>query len=140
MKIDINDDFETVFQNEAFAGFTVKQCIAAGAGLAAGFGSALALWHFTGLPPVQSTYVVVPVMVPFCALGFFHLSGEIPDKTVKGDMVCPQDRAPVLSGGRAARKEQAGVHYETMHTKRTGKEESPWPYLMRTSGSGTRNG
>ena len=43
MKIDINDDFETVFQNEAFAGFTVKQCIAAGAGLAAGFGSALAL-------------------------------------------------------------------------------------------------
>ena len=83
MKIDINDDFETVFQNEAFAGFTVKQCIAAGAGLAAGFGSALALWHFTGLPPVQSTYVVVPVMVPFCALGFFTYQGKSPIKLLR---------------------------------------------------------
>ena len=83
MKIDINDDFETVFQNEAFAGFTVKQCIAAGAGLAAGFGSALALWHFAGLPPVQSTYVVVPVMVPFCALGFFTYQGKSPIKLLR---------------------------------------------------------
>lgn len=83
MKIDINDDFEAVFQNEITAGFTLKQCIAVGAGLAAGLGLAVALWYYTGLTIVQSTYVVVPVMVPFCAIGFFTYQGHTPVKLLK---------------------------------------------------------
>lgn len=83
MKIDINDDFDTVFQNELFAGFTLKQCIAAGAGLVAGIGSAAALYHYTGLPIVQCTYIVVPVMVPFCAVGFFTYQGKSPVKLLR---------------------------------------------------------
>lgn len=83
MKIDINDDFDSAFQNEIFAGFTLKQCIAAGVGLLAGFGSAAALWYYTGLPIVQCTYIVVPVMVPFCVIGFFTYQGKSPVKLLK---------------------------------------------------------
>lgn len=83
MKIDINDDFDAAFQNEIFAGFSLKQCIAAGVGLAAGFGSAAVLWYHTGLPIVQCTYIVVPVMLPFCAAGFFTYQGKSPVKLLK---------------------------------------------------------
>lgn len=83
MKIDINDDFDLAFQNEIFAGFTLKQCITAGVGLLAGFGSAAALWYYTGLPIVQCTYIVVPVMVPFCVIGFFTYQGKSPVKLLK---------------------------------------------------------
>ena len=83
MKIDINDDFDTAFQNEIFAGFTLKQCIAAGVGLVAGFGSAAVLWYYTGLPIVQCSYIVVPIMVPFCAVGFFTYQGKSPVKILK---------------------------------------------------------
>lgn len=83
MKIDINDDFDTTFQNEIFAGFTLKQCVAAGIGLVAGFGSAIALYHYTGLPIVQCTYIVVPVMVPFCAAGFFTYQEKSPIKLLR---------------------------------------------------------
>lgn len=83
MKIDINDDFDAAFQNEIFAGFSLKQCIAAGVGLAAGFGSAAVLWYHTGLPIVQCTYIVVPVMIPFCVAGFFTYQEKSPVKILK---------------------------------------------------------
>lgn len=83
MKIDINEDFEAVFQNEIFAGFTSRQCICAGIGLLAGLGTMVALWHYTGMPVVQCSYVMVPVMVPFCAVGFFTYQGQSPLQLLK---------------------------------------------------------
>lgn len=83
MKIDINEDFEVVFQNEIFAGFTLRQCISAGIGLLAGLGTMIVLWHYTGMPIVQCSYVMVPVMVPFCAIGFFAYQGQSPMQLLK---------------------------------------------------------
>ena len=139
MKIDINDDFDTAFQNEIFAGFTLKQCIAAGVGLAAGVGSAAVLWYYTGLPIVQCSYIVVPVMVPFCAVGFFTYQSQSPIKLIKEMWYVHQTE--YLSYQAAERPERTGRIFTTKRQMpKKKKEESPWPYLMRTSGSGSRNG
>ena len=141
MKIDINDDFDTTFQNEIFAGFTLKQCVAAGIGLVAGFGSAIALYHYTGLP-IRSVYLYCSSSNGTVLCGWlFHISGKISCKNFKRDMVRPSDGAPDISGGRTTGKYRAGIyHEEEPAQKEERKEERPWPYLMRTSGSGTRNG
>ena len=141
MKIDINDDFDTTFQNEIFAGFTLKQCVAAGIGLVAGFGSRDCFVSLYG-PSDRSVYLYRSACNGSVLCNwFFHISGKISCKNFKRDMVRPSDGAPDISGGRTTGKYRAGIyHEEEPAQKEERKEERPWPYLMRTSGSGTRNG
>ena len=71
MKITINKDFEETFPNEFYSGFTLGQCLAAAIGLVFSIGTAWLLWKYFGIPLVECTYIAIPLMIPFCALGFF---------------------------------------------------------------------
>lgn len=72
MKIDINKNFEEAFPNEFYSGFTLRQCLAALIGLVISIGAAFLLWKYAGMPIVECTYITIPLMIPFCAIGFFE--------------------------------------------------------------------
>lgn len=78
MKIDLNRDFEEAFPNEAYAGFTMRQCAVAAAGFLCAAAVALAVWHFTGIGIVECSYIGIPVMIPICAAGFYAYQGQTP--------------------------------------------------------------
>lgn len=78
MKIDLNKDFEEAFPNEVYAGFTMKQCVVAAAGLVCAAAVALLVWHFTGAGIVECSYIGIPVMIPVCAAGFYAYQGQTP--------------------------------------------------------------
>ena len=76
MKITMNKDFEESFPNEFYSGFTFRQCICAALGLLYSIGVAWLLWSFLKLPLVECTYIAIPLMIPFCALGFFKYQNQ----------------------------------------------------------------
>ena len=82
MKITINKDFEESFPNEFYSGFTFGQCLAAAIGLFFSIGAAWLLWKTLGIPVVECTYVAIPLMIPFLAIGFFKYQKQ----TLKGIM------------------------------------------------------
>ena len=71
MKITINKDFEETFPNEFYSGFTLGQCLAAAVGLLFSIGTAWLMYKNLGISLVECTYIAIPIMIPFCALGFF---------------------------------------------------------------------
>ena len=83
MKININKDFEQAFPNEAFGGFTLKQCLTAAAGLLAAGITGLFLWRVTGIGIVECTYAGIPVMIPICILGFYKYQDQTPWEILK---------------------------------------------------------
>ena len=93
MKININEDFNEAFPDEAFAGFTLKQCLVGGGAFALAVAAALLLWRFAGIGIVECTYIAVPAMFPVCALGlgpfihFFnkHISEKLCGYPEKGE-------------------------------------------------------
>lgn len=83
MKININKDFEQAFPDEAFGGFTLKQCVTAGAGFLIAGITVISMWYVTGLGIVECTYAGIPVMIPVCILGFYKYQGQTPWKLLK---------------------------------------------------------
>ncbi len=75
MNIDINKDFDREFPDEVWGGFDLRKCLYAGAGLGTSIVSAACLWHFAGMDLVQAVYMMMPVMLLFCALGFAEKQG-----------------------------------------------------------------
>lgn len=76
MKIDINDDFNEAFPDEAFAGFTLRQCLVGGGAFALSVLLAFFLWRTAGIGIVECTYLAVPAMFPVCALGLGKYQGQ----------------------------------------------------------------
>lgn len=76
MKIDINEDFNEAFPEEAFAGFTIRQCLVGGGAFALSAVTAFSLWKFAGIGIVEGTYLAVPLMFPVCALGLGKYQGQ----------------------------------------------------------------
>lgn len=83
MKINMNKDFEQAFPDEAFGGFTLKQCLTAAAGILAAGITVISLQHVTGLGIVECTYIGIPVMIPVCILGFYKYQGQSPLQMLK---------------------------------------------------------
>ena len=75
MKININEDFNEAFPDEAFVGFTLRQCLVGGGAFALAVAAALLLWRFAGIGIVECTYIAVPAMFPVCALGLGRYQG-----------------------------------------------------------------
>ena len=76
MKININEDFNEAFPDEAFVGFTLRQCLVGGGAFALAVAAALLLWRFAGIGIVEGTYLAVPLMFPVCALGLGKYQGQ----------------------------------------------------------------
>ena len=63
MKIDINKDFETAYQQSIWKGLDLKQLIM------------VALWYFLNVPPQGGVYIGILAALPIPVLGLFKYRG-----------------------------------------------------------------
>ena len=99
MKININEDFNEAFPDEAFAGFTLKQCLVGGGAFALAVAAALLLWRFAGIGIVECTYIAVPAMFPVCALGLGRYQGQGIPQIIKERDYCRKTRRLLYEAG-----------------------------------------
>ncbi|MGN0969442.1 MAG: PrgI family mobile element protein, partial [Evtepia sp.] len=99
MKININEDFNEAFPDEAFAGFTLKQCLVGGGAFALAVAAALLLWRFAGIGIVECTYIAVPAMFPVCALGLGRYQGQGIPQIIKEWDYCRKTRRLLYEAG-----------------------------------------
>lgn len=75
MKIDINKDFETAYQQSIWKGLDLKQLITVGCFLPTVIGIMVALWYFLNVPPQGGVYIGILAALPIPVLGLFKYRG-----------------------------------------------------------------
>ena len=75
MKIDINKDFETAYQQSIWKGLDLKQLITVGCFLPTVIGIMVVLWYFLNVPPQGGVYIGILAALPIPVLGLFKYRG-----------------------------------------------------------------
>ena len=75
MKIDINKDFETAYQQSIWKGLDLKQLITVGCFLPTVIGIMVVLWYFLNVPPQGGVYIGILAALPIPFLGLFKYRG-----------------------------------------------------------------
>ena len=75
MKIDINKDFETAYQQSIWKGLDLTQLITVGCFLPTVIGIMVALWYFLNVPPQGGVYIGILAALPIPFLGLFKYRG-----------------------------------------------------------------
>ena len=121
MKININEDFNEAFPDEAFAGFTLKQCLVGGGAFALAVAAALLLWRFAGIGIVECTYIAVPAMFPVCALGLGRYQGQgIPQIITEWDY-CRKTKRLLYEAGEKPEGKERTFHMKKGAEDKTGR-------------------
>lgn len=121
MKININEDFNEAFPDEAFAGFTLKQCLVGGGAFALAVAAALLLWRFAGIGIVECTYIAVPAMFPVCALGLGRYQGQGIPQIIKEWDYCRKTRRLLYEAGEKPEGKERTFHMEKGAEDKTGR-------------------
>ena len=121
MKININEDFNEAFPDEAFAGFTLKQCLAGGGAFALAVAAALLLWRFAGIGIVECTYIAVPAMFPVCALGLGRYQGQGIPQIIKERDYCRKTRRLLYEAGEKPEGKERTFHMKKGAEDKTGR-------------------
>ena len=121
MKININEDFNEAFPDEAFAGFTLKQCLVGGGAFALAVAAALLLWRFAGIGIVECTYIAVPAMFPVCALGLGRYQGQGILQIIKEWDYCRKTRRLLYEAGEKQEGKERTFHMEKGAEDKTGR-------------------
>lgn len=83
MKIDMNKDFETEFQNTVWSGLTSREILIGGIALSLALGVGFLIWYFSGIPINVCVYFGLPVMAVIVGLGMIKYQGSSPWKLLK---------------------------------------------------------
>lgn len=121
MKININEDFNEAFPDEAFAGFTLKQCLVGGGAFALAVAAALLLWRFAGIGIVECTYIAVPAMFPVCALGLGRYQGQGIPQIIKERDYCRRTKRLLYEAGEKPEGKERTFHMEKGAEDKTGR-------------------
>lgn len=121
MKININEDFNEAFPDEAFAGFTLKQCLVGGGAFALAVAAALLLWRFAGIGIVECTYIAVPAMFPVCALGLGKYQGQGIPQIIKEWDYCRKTRRLLYEAREKPEGKERTFHMEKGAEDKTGR-------------------
>ena len=121
MKININEDFNEAFPDEAFAGFTLRQCLVGGGAFALAVAAALLLWHFAGIGIVECTYIAVPAMFPVCALGLGRYQGQGIPQIIKEWDYCRKTKRLLYEAGEKPEGKERTFHMEKGAEDKTGR-------------------
>ena len=121
MKININEDFNEAFPDEAFAGFTLKQCLAGGGAFALAVAAALLLWRFAGIGILECTYIAVPAMFPVCALGLGRYQGQGIPQIIKEWDYCRKTKRLLYEAGEKPEGKERTFHMKKGAEDKTGR-------------------
>lgn len=121
MKININEDFNEAFPDEAFAGFTLKQCLVGGGAFALAVAAALLLWRFAGIGIVECTYIAVPAMFPVCALGLGRYQGQGIPQILKERDYCRKTKRLLYEAGEKPEGKERTFHMKKGAEDKTGR-------------------
>lgn len=75
MKIDINKDFETAYQQSIWKGLDLKQLLTVFCFLPTVIGVMGVLWYFLKIPPQGGVYIGILVAFPIPVFGLFKYRG-----------------------------------------------------------------
>ena len=123
MKININEDFNEAFPDEAFAGFTLKQCLVGGGAFALAVAAALLLWRFAGIGIVECTYIAVPAMFPVCALGLGRYQGQGIPQIIKEWDYCRKSKRLLYEAGEKPEGKERTFHMKKEPGKKGERRE-----------------
>lgn len=76
MKIDMNKDFETTFQNAVWKGMTLRELLTGGIAFVASAVIIVLIWHWTKLPINVCVYFGIPIMIPIVLVGIARYQGS----------------------------------------------------------------
>ena len=77
MKIDINKDFETAYQQSIWKGLDLKQLMTVVCFLPTVIGVMGVLWYFLNIPPQGGVYIGILVAFPIPVFGTVQIPGHV---------------------------------------------------------------
>ena len=101
MDIKINKNFETEYKDDAYKGFSIKECLALLTAAALIGGETFLLWKYAGLAPAEAVYIAMPAVFPVIAWGFYSYQKMSMTQCVKEMLFSRKTSLLVYEAGEA---------------------------------------
>jgi hypothetical protein len=114
MKIDINKDFETAYQQSIWKGLDLKQLITVGCFLPTVIGIMVVLWYFLNVPPQGGVYIGILAAPADPVFGTVQIPGNVYPYVMQRMEVSAENKETLWGNRNCSRSETPSIYHASI--------------------------